>query len=485
MKKQFSFFLLTVLLVTGISGCGKEAPSTETISTETTENTSVQETSPAETAIPDDLPEKDFQGGDMQILTTEWYTASKYIYAAEENGEIINDTLFAQRAEVSERFNVDIGLALGGQPLDVSNTVNQMVVSGDSSYDLVYNHDLTTMNNALKGDFYDLRAIEPIHFDKPWWKGTSEVFTIQGKLFCTGNALTLSGIYMNGILVVNKDLAADLQMEVPYEKVRSGNWYMDDLITMAETATVDLDGNGIMDTNDQWGLFTGAYAQMAMQSNLGGTVLQKTEDGFLRVIDDLSVVVALMEKSDKLMQYTVDDYGAAEHSGVELFVANKGLFMFAETRTLYESVRDSDITYGVLPLPKLDENQTDYRSAGFDIYWGVILPAAGNAELIGTCVDAMSCYNYNYVVPKVWETVLGAKMSESVDDTDMFRIIRDIQYVDLAYAFSGQNSQLNSLVYMINNTDSSKVVSFVESKLNSVSQTCENINETFREMHDH
>lgn len=481
MHKKICSFLALLLSVTTWTGCSKTETTETTDTTNGTESKAV-ETEETDTTVRDDLPEKDFGGADMQILTTTWYEATKYIYAAEETGEVINDALFAQRAEVEDRFNVVIECTATEDLSGVSNTIHNLAIAGDDTYDLAYNHDLKSINNALKGDFYDLRKVDIIDFDKPWWNGSTEVFTIQGKLPCTANPLALSGIYMNYVLAVNKGIAADMQIEIPYESVRQGTWYLDDLISLAELATIDLDGNGTLDYDDQWGLLTGSYGQMGMQSDLEGTVLDKDENGNLQFVDTLEHTIAILEKTDKLMEYTVDDYGAANAFGVDLFIANKGLFMFAENRNLYETVRESDISYGILPFPKFDENQKEYRSSGCDIYWGIPLSSAGNSELVGYCVEAMSCYNYNYVVPQVWDTVLGGKLADSPDDYDMFSIIRDVQYVDLGYAFSGENAKLSDLIFLIQKTDAGSAVSFIESRRDAVATLIDKINATYAEM---
>jgi hypothetical protein len=134
-----------------------------------------------------------------------------------------------------------------------------------------------------------------------------------------------------------------------------------------------------------------------------------------------------------------------------------------------------------MPFPKFDELQEDYRSSGYDIYWGIPVPAAERAEMIATLAVAMSCYNYNNVVPKVWELVLGSKLSDSPDDTDMFEIIRDVQYVDLGYAFSGESSRLTQLCFLLQNTDSGSVASYIEKRAN-VAKDLEKINAKFDEV---
>lgn len=480
MQRRICLLLALLTCSAMVTGCQEKTTEVETGDTAQTDVESM-ETEEADTTVRDDLPEKDFGGADMQILTTTWYEATKYIYAEEETGEVINDALFAQRAEVEDRFNVSIGVT-AEDVYAVADMVHNLAIAGDDTYDLLYNHDLLTIGNALKGDFYDLRSVEIINFDKPWWKGSTEVFTIQGKLPCTANPLALSGIYMNYVLTVNKQLAENMQIEIPYESVRQGTWYIDDLIILAELATIDLNGDGKIDTKDQWGLLTGSYGQMGMLSDMEGTILDKDDNGNLEFVDSLDHIVSVIEKTDKLMEYTVDDYGPANEFGVELFIANQGLFMFAENRNLYDTVRESDISYGVLPFPKFDENQKEYRSSGCDIYWGIPLASAGNSELVGYCVEAMSCYNYNYVVPKVWDTVLGGKMADSPDDYDMFTIIRSVQYVDLGFAFSGESSKLSELAFLVRNTDAGSVVSYIEARRSAVETRIAEINQTYAEM---
>ncbi len=480
MKYRYVCLLLALLTVgTQFAGCSGEKPA------ETENNTVVEETS-AETEddgfIDDDLPEKDFSGADMQILTTTWYDATQYIYAAEENGEVINDALFAQRAEVSERFNVEIGVTADLFAFDVQDLTDALALSGDDTYDIVYNCDVLVVNNALKGDFFDLKQVDVLDFSKPWWKGTTQNFTIQNKLPFTANQLALSGIYMNLVLSVNKDLAANLQIEIPYDDVKNGTWYLDDLITLAEQATIDTNGDGIIDNNDQWGLFSAFYGEMGMLSNLGGEFISKDDAGNLIYNDNLEKIVTIMEKTDHLLEFTTDDYGPATEYCAELFVNGQGLFMFAENRVLYNTVRNADIAYGILPFPKFDETQTEYNSAGFDIYWAILKPSYGNAELIGTCVEAMSCYNYNYIVPKVWENVLGGKLSDAQEDAEMFRIIRDAQYVDLGFAFSNENIAINDLCFMINRTNSGQVASYIEARKEIVKSKLEEINRVYAEM---
>ncbi|MCR5682887.1 MAG: hypothetical protein K6G29_10605 [Clostridiales bacterium] len=485
-RKILSFFLAVLLALTsvGLSACSEKPADTgntpAVTSNQPEADVSGEIDEDEDSFIPDELPEKDFGGAVFSILTTTWYTAKNYIYADEMNGEVVNDALFNQRSKISDRFNLEIACTANDNESVVSTNAHTLVVSGDDSYHIVYNHDNLTMNNGLKGDFCNLRDFEVLDFSKPWWQGASQVFTIQNKLFATANPMAMSGIYMNCSVSFNKKLMSDLQLEAPYEKVRNGEWYIDDMISMAEVGMRDLDGNGKLDAKDQWGFLTASYGWLQFQSDLGAGCMEKDEEGNVRFTGNVDKMVSVMEKFDALDEFTQTSSGTDYN--VQMFAEGRGLFMFSENRNLYESMRDTDISYGILPAPKFDELQENYASAGYDIYWGVLLSSSAHEELISYCLESISCENYNNVIPAVWEAVLGSKLADAPEDTEMFYIIRDVQYVDLGYALSQSIAGLGSIVFLKTNTTAGQTASFIQKLQKSLSKGTDRLNKSYAEL---
>ena len=185
----------------------------------------------------------------MQFVSPTWYNAPSFIYAEEMNGEAVNDEFCKQRMTVQERFNAEINLEIypdegGGTTLE--KNIHAMVTAGDELCDLVCNGDGCGVRNGIGGDFLNLRSVSTIDFDKPWFKGTSDLFTIGGRLFFTANPLSTSSIYMNSVLAVNKDMAADFGLTIPYDEARAGAWCFDDMVAMTKDMNQDLDGDGKM-----------------------------------------------------------------------------------------------------------------------------------------------------------------------------------------------------------------------------------------------
>ncbi|MBR4186017.1 MAG: hypothetical protein IKQ87_09625 [Clostridia bacterium] len=487
MNRKMISLLLAILLAltaTGLTGCSEKTagedgtPANTTAQPDITPAGEIDEDEDGYLA--DDLPEKDFGGAEFNILTTTWYNAKNYIFAEEMNGEVVNDALFNQRSKVSDRFNVEVTCTANDGNDAVAANAHNLVISGDDTYAIVYNHDNMTMNNGLKGDFCNLRSFEILDFSKPWWQGASQVFTIQNKLFATANPMAMSGIYMNCTVSFNKKLMSDLQLEAPYEKVRNGEWYLDDMIGMIQQGMRDLDGNGKYDAKDQWGFLTASYGWLQFQSDMGAGCMEKDDQGNVRFTGNIDKMVSVMEKFDSLDEYTQTSSGTDYN--VQMFSEGRGLFMFSENRNLYESMRDTDVSFGVLPAPKFDEMQKDYASAGYDIYWGVLLSSSAHEELISYCLESISCENYNNVIPAVWEAVLGSKLADAPEDTEMFRIIRDVQYVDLGYALSQSIAGLSSIVFLKTNTTAGQTASFIQKIQKSLSKGTDRLNKSYAEL---
>jgi len=479
MKKSVLSALLVLSMLVSVSCASASGGKSDTVSAGTT---APETTAEVTTSDPnsDSLPELDFGGAEWNILTTLWYDAPFYIYAENQNGDIINDALYKSRTVNEERFNVKINLTADQQQKEVSDLIHSLVLSGDDTYHLIHNHDTYTAGNAMNGDFLDIRSLDYIDFDKPWWEGTPEDFTIAGKLLFTTNALSLTGIFQNCVLTFNKKLAADNGIEIPYEAVKNGDWYMDDLIEMTSTVKRDLNGDGSIGEDDMFGLVTSYYGKISMLANPGGSVAVKNSEGEIMLNTDTARIISIMEQYERLMENGTDDYGASNEYGAHIFTDNRALFTFAELRTVYNTIRYSDVTYGFLPYPKYDETQENYESAGCGMYWAVP-KTASELDMTGVLLEAVSCYNYNNVVPEVWETVLGRKLSDSPDDADMFNLIRPGQHVDLGFAFSFQATELSQLVFILELSKAENAASFIDARRDAVNAAFDKINTFYRD----
>lgn len=458
-------FLLAILLLLGsflavFSSCEKSPDSNPKETKEKVENEDN-----GWNYIADTLPENDFDGEVVTILTSDWRETPKRILNTEYDGDAVNDTMVDAYYTVCNRFNLDIVLNVGGTASAVNTIVDTGILSGDKSYDIVYNHDLYTVRNAVKGAFLNIKSMELVNLENPWWTRSSQDFQMSDRLYFTSSYLGVSSPYMNIGLYYNKQFAQDNSITIPYDDIIAGKWYMEDMIVMTQNLKSDFDGDGDIDMDDQYGFVTSYYGNVAAQANLGGSFIVHTEDGSLSVDKKIERFSSYMSMMDRLYANGTDYY---EDSGntynIEIFKNGRSLFWYGEPLVLLGARNEITFKWAMLPFPKFDESQKEYSSAGFDCYWGVNRHVADRSEIVATVIEALSCQNYNYTYPTIWEDFLGLRLADAPIDREMVRIVRDASYVTFDYAYAQQLVGLNSLLNLWNNTAPGNVSSHINSK---------------------
>jgi hypothetical protein len=110
------------------------------------------------------------------------------------------------------------------------------------------------------------------------------------------------------------------------------------------------------------------------------------------------------------------------------------------------SYRDMDIDFGIIPYPKADENQKNYRARSEYPELFVIPLVCENLELNGAVLEAMSSEYYRSVRPVYFEMSLESRTARDAESADMLTIILDSRTYDPGYhywsALEGDLSQM-------------------------------------------
>ena len=89
-----------------------------------------------------------------------------------------------------------------------------------------------------------------------------------------------------------------------------------------------------------------------------------------------------------------------------------------------------DTDFGILPLPKYDENQEKYETLNWSGF--MVIPAtAGDLEMVGTVVENLGYLNDKIVLPAFYEILLGQKISRNEESSQMLDIIFEGSVYDL------------------------------------------------------
>jgi ABC-type glycerol-3-phosphate transport system substrate-binding protein len=174
------------------------------------------------------------------------------------------------------------------------------------------------------------------------------------------------------------------------------------------------------------GLFTGCGQQSPVETSAPEITQPITEE---RAFNLLTKMGALFVTNPGTMQ-AANALGATRRS-----MFPKGNFLFqamlvADLTT--DEMREFEHEFGVLPLPKYDEEQKEYYTVvdgGSDIL--TVLKTAQQTEMIGALVEALSAESYKKLVPVYCEIALEQKGTRDKESVEMLRNILD------SYGFTG------------------------------------------------
>ena len=404
---------------------------------------SVSETETETTAyISDDLPDEDFGGYAFRILSCYFHDQelATFITYDELTGVPVNDELFYSKTKNEERFNVNISWIETGNEDAGKTTAMSAVNAGDDLFDMLIGKDKNTVALGKAGVLLNLHDVEEFNFDKPWWPSHAvEAWTVANKLFAASNYMSYCGIHWTRIITFNKDWAEQLQLEMPYNAVREGKWTLDMLNQLTENVTNDVDGNGVIDSSDNIA-FVSNGTWYCLQEAVGIPIYRRDENGNLYADMDVERADGYLEKMRAL---TTGDKYSSNVDCETMFASGKALFAYTEVADAYEQYRESDVRYGILPTPKYDETQESYVSSCTDVPWGIPKTVKGEQQhIVGTICEALSCYNYNNMLPVYLESALKSRAADSADDSEMLQLIADSRTIAFAHCFEMMMSNI-------------------------------------------
>ncbi len=430
--------LLCVILIAPAAACADSAEPADTTVAVSDASSDVSDTIEERTMLTDGLPNTDFNGYNFRILCSNFYGRDLAVHITydELTGDPVNDELYYSRIYLEDRFNISITYSSAGDNSALETAVKNAVNGGDDAFDIQIGHDTITIGLGKNGFLYNLKNIKQFDFTKPWWPEMAvENMTLCGKMFAASNYMSYCGLHWTRAICVNKEYADSVGVEIPYNAVRDGTWTLDMLNKLVTGTSEDLDGNGKMNTKDKYGFATGGQTAYCLQEALDCSVYTKDSNGYPSLNINQDRLSTMVEKLRWLYK-TSEEYISDGDFAVDIFKTGRALFAYTQLGDAYDTYRTSDVVYGFLPTPKLDENQETYINCCTDVPWAVpITVSEEQVDIIGTICEAMSCYNYNHVLPAYFEVALKSRTADAPDDAEMLQLIADTRTIGFAYNY--------------------------------------------------
>lgn len=478
LKKFICILLLISMIITVISCSESDGGNTPT-------NTSGGETTvagePTETELKPDLPDVQYDGYNFRFFVRGPEASAAWgilrnIYTEEINGEPLNDALYERNRKIEDQYNITISATPSNSTTETAAEITKWILAGDDAYDVI----IPGMNQfgavIMAGVLVDLYDLPYIGWDKPWWdQNLINDLSINGKLYGMMGDIGISTIRSTRILMFNKTMINDYTLDSPYDLVRDNKWTLDKMYEMSTNVSTDVNGDGIMDANDMYGYLVQKTATVNLFFSAGENMSAKNDDDmpYISIANNERAVDVVT----KIMDILTSDYVyVGGDADVKLmFEEGRGLF-FSEVLNLVETMREANINFGVIPVPKFNENQENYHH--FSDTWCMCLIGVPktNTDLERTSVilEALCAESSDTLVPAFYEINLKGKFFRDEESEEMLELINGTRVISMDELFGwGMHSAIRGLFDSLSYDITSKIESTVAATQTKLDKTIE------------
>ncbi|MCL2158585.1 MAG: hypothetical protein FWH48_04180 [Oscillospiraceae bacterium] len=421
----------------------------------------ISETKEAESSAFDSIPVIDYGGRIFNFFMCDVFFTHRDIIAEEITGELINDAKYNRFRAIEDRYNIEIELSYMGDPAQTYDYLMKSVAADDVKYDLTHVHASSIASVVSAGLLMDLTKFEYPNFENPWWnKNLMKAMTVKNVLLLCPSAIELP---YSSAVCFNKQMVQDNALESPYELVKSGDWTMDRFYEICSGLSRDVNGDGRFTVDDQYG-FTTQNSWMLKSYLYAGnhTILTKDENDIPQLNKDYAHLSSVVEKMMRLFTQNNASYlfDSTNESDFPLSMNSGRVFAIGLHLAEIQYLRNSDVDYGIVPLPKFDKAQENYPGISWGGFFGVPINVS-EPEMSGLIFEALSAESHYSILPLFKEQQLSIKFTRDEESINMLDLIYDNIIYDMAPNYYTLDAYTNILyeLYLKKNTE---VMSYME-----------------------
>ena len=441
MKKILSSILAALMFAGAVvlTGCAEKKPAAGDATAAAQETAVTVE--PEETLVPDDLPEISFAGKTFRVLLQKDSESDMYT-EDHEIAEPLHDAVFRRNKAVCDRFGIELQITTDDYPA-VTAAVNRCAKSNSDDYDLCFVHMVDGAALAQSNVVLPFHKLPYVDLEKPWWdKDIHNGFSIRNNLMMVNGDLSPRSFSLTSCLYFNKTLFDRYDLEYPYELVRKGEWTLDKLYELTKDMTKDMDGDGKVTKDSTSDLYclTSWYLDVpySFYYAAGGMLVSKDEEDVPFYDPQLERDTQIYDKIYKIIignnayfETDMSDY----MNVINTFFNGRALF-YDSTLNAAGTLREMDNDFGIVPVPKFNSAQSDYRSFVNGASSMLCVPtsvAESRREFVSIMIEGFASESYRTVTPTLMETYLRRKITRDADSSDMIEYIVRNRVFDMAY----------------------------------------------------
>ena len=426
MKKVILFLLTAALLLS--ASCGEASVDGKTTTPDSSgDDIKESDSAATETELSDDLGKYDFGGRTFSIYTRTTPLFYPYLDRQEATGDTIDDAVYNRNRKLEERFNFSFDEQYYDYTVEGNDAPRKLLLAGDDTYQLYVGRCVHMFNYASEGYFYKIDDLTAINTEKPYWNSQlyDNLSIGNAHYFAVGD-FNISAFDFTHVLLFNKKMIDDLNLGDIYSTVLDGKWTFDRFGEMSRAAVSDVNGDSVMDENDQYGYTSLGKQVLPGFWIAGGALSMKNDDG--QLVYTAPTDQKFIDVCQKVFEITWNDniwhrvpITVDREEEMQMFCDGKALFTDSSCFQI-SLTRDAATDFGIIPYPKYDETQDKYysRIEGCELF-GVPLTNA-DPEMTSVILEAMACESRKIVIPAYYEGALKVKFTRDEESSKMLDI---------------------------------------------------------------
>ncbi len=469
MKRYISILLILVLALTALTACSADESSSDGSVGETEKDVYIDENG---NYVPRHEV-KDLDGRTFTIIVkgsiSGTYQSDDFTLESEMYGDLIEEAVKRRNDKVEELYNVKLNVIK-------SDTINDDILNDCQaylgSYDAIMPNLPFLSTLAAQEYLCELTSISTFDPEAPWYeKNCSDAFSIGNKLYFTTGDITILNKVNTPSVLFNKEMASKYFDFDFYQLVRDKEWTFDKLIECATDAASIATSDGSYSKENIYGMVTAHGDPIRFFGGSGETICKKDSD------DLPYLTLGETERSLTIAQRVLQTYAEANwlifaedceapiwDTSFEIFYAGRALFRPSVFSATTKMRRLSEIEFGVLPIPLMDETQDTYYSySSTGQTAGIAIPfCAPDPEFSAYMIEAYSAWAKNYLTPAYYEVNLRYRDLRDDESEEMLDIIFGNIVYDIGECF--EFGGLRNIFSELAKTRGSDVVSAIDTK---------------------
>ncbi len=348
------------------------------------------------------------------------------LWYEKDDADVQKHSVFERNVLTEELLGITIKPLWGGDDYETIDLCEKLIKAGGDDFDMMYGPQFKTLPLAMEKYFYNLYDIETFDPKNEWWdKQYVDTFTFKkNQLYTILGDFMIMDEMASEVIFYNKQLVENFNLTEPADLVESGKWTVDRMMELAEAVADDTTGDGKMTRDDTWGVYDNQFALVHFTEGCDVHMTQLDEDGIPQVIIESEHFSNAVQKCfERIIMSPATLLGEGDHS-TDLITDDRVLFNYDQMGLIFR-LREMESDFGILPMPKLNDDQKDYTSVVNGI-WCTTLSVpitVQDTSKVGTIMDVMGGFSTDTVDKAVDEVLLGTQLIREKRSRDMLKYI--------------------------------------------------------------